>query len=146
MSAAPQLWRESSTTAAQARVWTKRLSDRFEERRAKARELVHRQARDAELAREARQAAQAELTVQEADESPTAAAPAADLVPPAEPVAAAESIVPAFDRANGADAAGPAEPPLQQPAAIQRGRRKRRRAKSGAGGEVSRGEDEGAKP
>ena len=41
--------------AAQARVWIKRLRDRIEERRAKARELAHRQARDAEMARAVRQ-------------------------------------------------------------------------------------------
>ena len=41
--------------AAQARVWIKRLRDRFEERRAKARELAHRQAREAEIDRAARQ-------------------------------------------------------------------------------------------
>ena len=35
--------------AAQTRVWIKRLRDRIEERRAKARELAHRQARDAEI-------------------------------------------------------------------------------------------------
>ncbi len=44
-------------TAAQARSWIKRLRNRFEERRAKARELVHRQAREVEAARAARQAA-----------------------------------------------------------------------------------------
>ena len=43
--------------AAQMRVWIKRLRDRIEERRAKARELAHRQARDAEMARAARQVA-----------------------------------------------------------------------------------------
>jgi gamma-glutamylputrescine oxidase len=39
--------------AAQMRVWIKRLRDAVEERRAKARELAHRQARDAALAAEA---------------------------------------------------------------------------------------------
>ena len=39
--------------AAQARVWIKRLRDRIEERRAKARELAHRQVRDVETGAEA---------------------------------------------------------------------------------------------
>ena len=39
--------------AAQMRVWIKRLRDAIAERRAKARELAHRQARDAELAMQA---------------------------------------------------------------------------------------------
>jgi gamma-glutamylputrescine oxidase len=43
--------------AAQMRVWFKRLRNAVEERRSKARELARRQARDAELAREAGQGA-----------------------------------------------------------------------------------------
>ena len=52
--------------AAQARAWIKRLSGRIEERRAKARELMHRQAQEAEAARAARRAA-AEQARQEAE-------------------------------------------------------------------------------
>ncbi len=43
--------------AAQARSWIKRLRDRYEERRAKARELMHRRHMDAEAARAGGQAA-----------------------------------------------------------------------------------------
>ena len=44
--------------AAQIRTWTKRLRDSIEERRAKAREAAHRQARDAALVEPARQVAE----------------------------------------------------------------------------------------
>jgi gamma-glutamylputrescine oxidase len=53
--------------AAQARAWIKRLRNRIEARRAKARELMHRQMRDAEAARAARQAAAA-LSIQETEQ------------------------------------------------------------------------------
>jgi gamma-glutamylputrescine oxidase len=46
----------SGRIAAQLRVWIKRLRDGVEERRAKARELAHRQAQEAALAREAQEA------------------------------------------------------------------------------------------
>jgi glycine/D-amino acid oxidase-like deaminating enzyme len=130
--------------AAQARIWMKRLSDRIEERRAKARELVHRQARDAELAREARQIAEAQPGSLEMDGSGTAASPTAEVVPLEEPATSAESIVPPLGGGEGDTE--PSVPPVQQPAEGQRGRRKRRRAKYGAGGKASQGADEGAKP
>jgi hypothetical protein len=131
--------------AAQARVWIKRLGDRIEERRAKARELAHRQARGGEMARAARQAAvevsapAQETAVSEADASPTT-----DLVPLEEPVTSTESIVPALGRAEG-----PGSPGLlpQQPSAIQPKRKRHRgRGKSSAGGTASQDADEGAKP
>ena len=50
--------------AAQMRVWIKRLRAAFEERRAKARELAHRQARDAEMAMQATQPAAAVVAQQ----------------------------------------------------------------------------------
>ena len=59
--------------AAQARVWIKRLRDRVEERRAKARELAHRQARDAEMARVARRVAVEAEPAQEMEVSEAAA-------------------------------------------------------------------------
>ncbi len=128
--------------AAQARVWIKRLRDHIDERRAKAREAAHRQARDAEMVREARQGA-TERQARSRDESATAASPATDMVPPEEPVTSTESLVPPFGSPDGG---GSSELPVQQPPQIQRGRRKRRgRAKSTAGGEAGRDSDEGAK-
>ena len=53
--------------AAQMRVWIKRLRAAFEERRAKARELAHRQARDAEMAMQATQPAAAVVAQQESN-------------------------------------------------------------------------------
>jgi gamma-glutamylputrescine oxidase len=50
----------SGRIAAQLRVWIKRFRDGVEERRAKARELAHRQAREAALARETQAAEEAE--------------------------------------------------------------------------------------
>ena len=65
--------------AAQMRVWIKRLRDAVEERRAKARELAHRQARDAELTRQAEQEApQARKTTQ----APQQPSPTADSIIP----------------------------------------------------------------
>ena len=128
-------------TAAQARVWIKRLRNRFEERRAKARELAHRQAREAEIDRAARQVAPApEPAAQEVNVPETAVTPAPDLAPREEPVAATESIIPPL---GDAEAAGRSELPVQN-AAASRPRRKRRRGsvKTTAGGEA----DQGAKP
>ena len=136
--------------AAQARVWIKRLRDRIEERRAKARELAHRQARDAEMARAAPQVAVEAEPAQETDPaqetgvSEAAASPAADLAPLEEPVTSTESIVPPLGSAEGS---GLPELPPQQLPAIQPNRKRRRgRGKSGAGGGASQGADEGAKP
>jgi hypothetical protein len=136
--------------AAQARVWIKRLRDRIEERRAKARELAHRQARDAEMARAAPQVAVGAEPAQETDPaqetgvSEAAASPAADLAPLEEPVTSTESIVPPLGSAEGS---GLPELPPQQLPAIQPNRKRRRgRGKSGAGGGASQGADEGAKP
>src|SRR5579863_872299 len=80
--------------AAQARVWFKRLRDRIEERRAKARELAHRRARDAELARTAQQAANPQIPARDMHRSQTTLPPAADFARREEPVTTADSIVP----------------------------------------------------
>ena len=102
--------------AARMRIWTKRLRDRLDERRAKARELLHRQVREAELAKSAQL---------------VAAVPAAvDLVAREEPVTAADSIIPpAIVSPTDAidDAAGRAELKTDGGAGDQRPKRKRRR-------------------
>ena len=128
--------------AAQTRVWIKRLRDRIEERRAKARELAHRQARDAETAQAAQQVA-AEAPARETEVLDTAF-PATDLAPPEEPISSTESIVPPLGSADGG---GSSDLPMPLPIPIQRGRKKRRgRAKSGAGNNTGQSADEGAKP
>ena len=130
--------------AAQARVWIKRLRDRIEERRAKARELAHRQARDAEMARAVRQDA-VEVDPGQRTEVPEAAAsPVTDLVPLEEPVTSTESIVPSHVGAEGAGL--PELPPQQFPAIQPRRKRRRGGGKSSTGGGASQGTDEGAKP
>jgi gamma-glutamylputrescine oxidase len=83
-------------TAAQMRVWIKRLRAAVEERRAKARELAHRQARDAALAVQAapqaaeirEAAAREEATLRAAEVGPSGLAPRED------PSAAPDSIIP----------------------------------------------------
>ncbi len=97
--------------AAQMRIWIKRLRDRIEERRAKARELAHRQARDAEMAQAARQVAVEAEPAQETKVSDAAASAATDLVRSEEPVTSAESIVPP---PGSTDGAGLPELPAQQ--------------------------------
>jgi hypothetical protein len=134
--------------AAQARVWIKRLRDRIEERRAKARELAHRQARDAEMARAALQVAveaepaQETYPAQETEVSEAAASPATDLAPLEEPVTSTESIVRPFGSADGSRLP---ELTPQQLSAIQT-KRKRRRGRGKSGGGASQGADEAAKP
>jgi hypothetical protein len=130
--------------AAQARVWIKRLRDRIEQRRSKARELAHRQARDAEMARAARQVAVETEPAQETEVSEAAAFPATDLVPIEEPVTSTESIVPPLGSAEGAGL--PELPPRQLPAIQPNRKRRRARGKTGAGGAASQGADEAAKP
>jgi glycine/D-amino acid oxidase-like deaminating enzyme len=122
--------------AAQTCVWIKRLRDRIEERRAKARELARRQAREAETARASRQVAvEAPALARDREVFETAASLATDLASPEELVTSTDSIVPPFGSADGS---GSSDLQVQQPAAIQSGRRKRRsRAKSRAGGETS---------
>ncbi len=132
--------------AAQARVWIKGLRDRFEERRAKARELSHRLAREAEIARAVRQVApEQEPAVQSLNVPEAAVSPAADLAAREEPVTAAESIIPPF---GDADDAGRSELPVQNSTAASRPKRRRRRgsAKTGTGGDASQGADQDAKP
>jgi gamma-glutamylputrescine oxidase len=101
--------------AAQLRVWIKRLRAAVDERRAKARELAHRQARDAALAAKAeRQSTSARQTTQ----------------PPQQPSAAADSIIPA---PVGADAMVEPEPtpqPQNPPPPSAKGKRRRQGAKA----------------
>ena len=78
--------------AAQMRVWIKRLRAAVEERRAKARELTHRQARDSALAAEA-----ARQTAAIAAEAEAAAAPPTAPAPGDQPVLTPESAMPAVD-------------------------------------------------
>jgi len=93
--------------AAQMRVWIKRLRDAIEERRAKARELAHRQARDAELARQAEQ---------------QALQPRETTLAPQQPGAAADSIIP---RSEPEPQPQP-DPEPQSPAAPSSKRKRRR--------------------
>jgi gamma-glutamylputrescine oxidase len=123
----------SGRIAAQLRVWIKRFRDGVEERRAKARELAHRQAQEAALAwetqaaEEAQEAAAAQeaMAMSEPLVRDMAAPEAASLDTTAtaqdEPRTAAGSIIPA---------PGTAEPESQpQPAApvVRRSKRKKRR-------------------
>jgi len=137
--------------AAQAWVWIRRLRSRIEERRAKARELVQRQARDLEAARVARQAA-AEEPMQEAARPapmaeasvPAVAPPAADLVPIDEPVTSVAAV------AAAALPAGRDDEPRQEEGAAQvhgspaKPRRKKRR--SGAKRRAEQGASQDIKP
>jgi glycine/D-amino acid oxidase-like deaminating enzyme len=111
--------------AAQARVWIKRLRDRIEERRAKARERVDRQVRDAEMARAARQAAvEQPEPVQDPIAPVSGSSAVADLTAPEKPMTAAESIVPPL---GGTDDAGPSQLPAQDALAAKRPKRRERR-------------------
>jgi gamma-glutamylputrescine oxidase len=67
--------------AAQMRVWTKRLRDAVEERRAKARELAHRHAHEAAIARES--AVEVEAAAAPAGDEAVRPASPASIVPPA---------------------------------------------------------------
>jgi gamma-glutamylputrescine oxidase len=123
----------SGRIAAQLRVWIKRFRDGVEERRAKARELAHRQAQEAALARET-QAAEEEQEAAAAQEAmamseplvrdmavPEAASLDTNATARDEPRTAAGSIIPP---------PGTAEPESQpQPAApvVRRSKRKKRR-------------------
>ena len=95
--------------AAQMRVWIKRLRATVEERRAKARELAHRQAREAELAKQAAAIAQAQEV--------SGAAP--------------DSIVPPVGDAE-AKARPEREAELQSPRALAAQRRKRKKPREPA--------------
>jgi gamma-glutamylputrescine oxidase len=61
--------------AAQIRTWTRRLRDSVEERRAKAREAAHRQARDAALAQAERQVTAEQVTLQNDGRDPAGLSP-----------------------------------------------------------------------
>ncbi len=117
--------------AAQMRVWIKRLRDRIEERRAKARELAQRQAREAQLTRLAKpsmvqeqlpaQPATVDSSVyQAAATSDSTAVLAADVAEPEQPAVTADSIIPSAGNADRA-----AQP--QTGAAERRPKRRKRR-------------------
>jgi len=131
--------------AAQMRVWIKRLRDRSEERRAKARELALRQAAESEMARAARQdAAELEPPAQGSNIPEAAAAAATDLAAREEPVTPADSIIPP---AGGVDDARQPELRAQGASASRPKRRRRReRTKRPADEESSRDADQVAKP
>jgi gamma-glutamylputrescine oxidase len=120
--------------AAQARAWFKRLRDRIETGRAKAREAAHRQARDAEMARQIRQhAVEGQARAQVGDEPEAAVSAATNLARREQPDTSAESIVPTLGSGNGR-----ASSQLQQPPAVPtEQRRRRRRAKSPARDEAN---------
>jgi len=134
--------------AAQARAWIKRLRDRAEERRAKARELVHRQAQELERARAMREAATEPPPIQEPvqqelrqNADAPAAAPTAVDGAAAEPITAAASIVPP---SGGADESGLEQQPLSSdvPSSIRPKRRRRRQnPKGGTATEQSANQD-----
>ena len=135
--------------AAQARAWIKRLRNGLEERRAKARELVQRQARDIEAARVARQVAAEEPIAATAQPRPAQdgavpaiAPPAAELVPIEEPVtstAFADSTADRHDEPGPVKAAVPA-----RGARPKRTRRKKRR--QGAKPQAEPAADQDIKP
>ena len=105
--------------AMQIRVWIKRLRDRIEERRAKARELLHRQAQEADLARAARQAAAERCApMHDMNAAEAALSPAAGSASMEEPVTTAESIIPQSGESDDAR-----QPELR----ASRPRRRRRR-------------------
>jgi hypothetical protein len=97
--------------AAQMRVWIKRLRDAAAERRSKARELAHRQAREAELAARTaqRSAPQPEMGT--------------DSVAQEQPATAADSIIPP----PVTDDRGRPEPDPQNNPGAGRSRRRKRR-------------------
>jgi gamma-glutamylputrescine oxidase len=112
--------------AAQTRVWIKRLRDRIEQRRAKARELAHRRARDAEKAEAARQlAASQQPPVRDATIPETASSAATVLAAAEEPMTAESIVAPLGDAEDG----GRADLSARHPTA---GRPKRRRRRGGA--------------
>jgi gamma-glutamylputrescine oxidase len=122
--------------AAQARAWIKRLRDRIGERRAKAREAAHRQARETELVREAQRETMEEQVASPVRNELDVAAPAATVLP-AEPLdASAESIIPPL---AGMDGEPSSAPPAQSTAPPPRRRRRRSSAKRRAVGEADQG-------
>ena len=127
--------------AAQARVFIKRLRDRIGERRAKARELVRRQAHEAEMVRAAQQARADQQAPQDAITAEAVPSAAAELAAPEEPVTTAESIIPPLGGAGDA-----LQSEQDAPAASQPNRRKRRgSAKQRAGDQAAQGADQRAK-
>jgi len=97
--------------AIQMRSWIKRWRDRIAERRAQAREIAHRQAREAELL--AQEAARAQEAAAQAEAAQNAVAEEAPRYAEPEPVAAAE-----------------AEPPGRPTTGRHRSRRRKRRERS----------------
>jgi hypothetical protein len=125
--------------AVQMRIWINRLRQAIQQRRAKARELAHRQARDAEIAAEAAQAARQSQQSEAQGEAampdppaPEAQARAAAETAAAETAAALEpshpdSIVPP---AVEMDDAGAPEPSAAPPRRAAKRRKRRHRAET----------------
>lgn len=139
-------------TAAQARAWIKRLRGRIEERRAKARELVHRQARDLEAARAARQAVAKEpiaeiVRAEPVQDVPIAAVPppAAELVPIAEPVGPAASGGSTMLTAGRGDEPGPVDDVVPVAGSPPK-RTKRKKQRQGAKRKAKQPADQDLKP
>lgn len=137
--------------AVQARAWIKRLRSHIEERRATARELAQRQARDLETARAAAQIAAehaAAASAQPASEQDVAVAavplPAADLVPVEEPITSVvpipEASPPEVPTSRGEASAPeqPAEADIPQPKPKPKKRRQgsKRPAEQAAGQDI----------
>jgi gamma-glutamylputrescine oxidase len=126
-----QTWREFSPfelvwaggvlarAGVQMRNWIKRYRDAFEQRRAKARELAHLQAREAEKARQAAEAAEAARQAAEAEEAARLAAIEAE---EAARLAAVEAEEASRRAAAEAEAPMQNEPPsndFEQPVAVE---------------------------
>jgi hypothetical protein len=109
--------------AAQMRVWIKRLRDATAQRRSKARELAHRQAREAELTVRTAQQSAPQHDMAHGVAHDMAHNMATDLVTPEQPAAATDSIIPppVMD-----DRVRPEPEPQSNPGAGRSKRRKRR--------------------
>jgi glycine/D-amino acid oxidase-like deaminating enzyme len=115
--------------AAQMRVWIKRLRDAVEERRAKARELTHRQARDAALAaQEAQPSAVAHgASAPELSETEASGEASASPAPRQEPSLERDSIIPPAPGTANESRPDP-EPQPESGAGQPNSRRKRRQS------------------
>ena len=122
--------------AAQGRAWIKRLRDRIEEGRAKAREAAHRQAREAEMVREERPEATEVRSPAPVGNEPEIAISAATQLHVQQLDTSAESIVPPLGASDGGELS---EAPPRSRAVSPRRRRRRGRAKRPAVDEADQG-------
>ena len=130
--------------AVQMRVWIKRLRDGIEERRAKARELAHRQAREAELAREVQQARQARPRAQ--DDAMSRSRGICRNGNGASGRAGHAQPDRLFRRIGAGRRPSHSEPPVQQARAVQTGAKHAAPCKRRTPAKASQSADEGAKP